>query len=201
MWRIRDIYPGSRIRLFSIPDPNCLHPGSSSKNLSILTPKKAKKWFLSSKKYDPGCSSRILMLTFSHPGSRGQKGTQSRIPDPDPQHWKQENVAGALCAITWWLNIRYFHVWKRRRAEDVALLLAVPLVGGAHRQAVRATHTCYTREYWIICRGKRSPSPPPPPLPSALSRMLLFVLLFPWLLLFTARLCGQHTPVIPESIE
>jgi hypothetical protein len=31
--------------------------------------------------------SRIRMLTFSHPGSRGQKGTQSRIPDPDPQHW------------------------------------------------------------------------------------------------------------------
>ena len=31
--------------------------------------------------------SRILMLTFFHPGSRGQKGTQSRIPDPDPQHW------------------------------------------------------------------------------------------------------------------
>jgi hypothetical protein len=30
--------------------------------------------------------SRILMLTFSHPGSRGQKGTQSLIPDPDPQH-------------------------------------------------------------------------------------------------------------------
>jgi hypothetical protein len=26
-----------------IPDPNCLHPGSSSKNLSILTLKKAKK--------------------------------------------------------------------------------------------------------------------------------------------------------------
>jgi hypothetical protein len=67
--RIRDVYPGSRIRLFTIPDPgselspsripdpNCLHPGSripdpgsSSKNLSILTPKKAKKWFLSYKK-------------------------------------------------------------------------------------------------------------------------------------------------------
>jgi hypothetical protein len=28
VWRIRDVYPGSRIRLFSIPDPNCLHPGS-----------------------------------------------------------------------------------------------------------------------------------------------------------------------------
>ncbi len=41
--RIRDVYPGSdffpsRIRTVSIPDP-----GSSSKNLSILTPKKSKK--------------------------------------------------------------------------------------------------------------------------------------------------------------
>jgi hypothetical protein len=33
---------------------------------------------------NPG--SRILMLTVSHPGSRDQKGTQLRIPDPDPQH-------------------------------------------------------------------------------------------------------------------
>ncbi len=32
--------------------------------------------------------SRIRMLTFSHPGSRGQKGTQSRIPDP--QHCPKE---------------------------------------------------------------------------------------------------------------
>jgi hypothetical protein len=89
MWRIRDVYPGSdffpsRILTVFIPDP-----GSSSKNFSILTPKKAKKWFLSSKKYDPSCSSRIRMLTFSHPGSRGQKDTQSRIPDPDTQHWFQ----------------------------------------------------------------------------------------------------------------
>jgi hypothetical protein len=41
VWRIRDVYPGSRIRTVTIPDPGC----------------------------------------------RGQKGTQSRIPDPDPQHW------------------------------------------------------------------------------------------------------------------
>ncbi len=67
--RIRDVYPGSRIRLFSIPDP-----GSSSKNLSILTPKKAKKWFLSSKKYDPGCSSRIPDPDTDF--------LPSRIPDP-----------------------------------------------------------------------------------------------------------------------
>jgi hypothetical protein len=57
----------SRIRTVSIPGP-----GSASKNSSILTPKNPKKWFLSYKKYDPGCSSRIRMLTF-YP---------SRIPDP-----------------------------------------------------------------------------------------------------------------------
>jgi hypothetical protein len=48
---------------FSIPDP-----GSASQNLNILT----QKWFLSSRKYDPGCSSRIRIMTF-YP---------SRIPDP-----------------------------------------------------------------------------------------------------------------------
>jgi hypothetical protein len=94
--RIRDVYPGSRIRIVSIPDP-----GSSSKNLSILTPKKAKKWFLSSKKYDPGCSSRIPMLTFSHPGSRiqGPKGTQSRIPNPDPQHCRKLYYFSFFCFL------------------------------------------------------------------------------------------------------
>jgi hypothetical protein len=89
--RIRDVYPGSRIRLFSIPDPESElspsripDPGSSSKNLSILTPKKAKKWFLSSKKYDPGCSSRIpdpdadfLLSRIPDPGVK-------RYPIPDP---------------------------------------------------------------------------------------------------------------------
>jgi hypothetical protein len=35
--RIRDYYPGSDF--FSIPDPNCLHPGSAFKNLSVLTQK------------------------------------------------------------------------------------------------------------------------------------------------------------------
>jgi hypothetical protein len=65
---ILDLYffhPGSWIRIFSIPDPRSalFHPGSASKNLSILTPK---KWFLST------CSSRLRILTF-HP---------SRIPDP-----------------------------------------------------------------------------------------------------------------------
>ncbi len=73
--------------LSRIPDPTFFHPGSelspsripvpgsASKNLSILTPK---KWFLSSRKYDPGCSSRIPdldadFLPIPDPGSRGQR--------------------------------------------------------------------------------------------------------------------------------
>jgi hypothetical protein len=45
-----------------IPDPTFFHPGSRIliKEFKYFNPKKAKKWFLSSKKYDPGCSSRIL---------------------------------------------------------------------------------------------------------------------------------------------
>jgi hypothetical protein len=53
LW-IRDVYPESDFFPSWIPDPNCLHPrsriltvsipdpGSASKNLSILTPKKTK---------------------------------------------------------------------------------------------------------------------------------------------------------------
>ncbi len=51
-----------------IPDPIFFHPGSASKVSSIFT----QKLLLSSRKYDPGCSSRIRFST--HPGSL--------IPDP-----------------------------------------------------------------------------------------------------------------------
>jgi hypothetical protein len=81
-------------RLFSIPDPNFFtsripdpnfsipDPGSASKNLSII-----KKLFLSYRKYDPGCSSRIpdpdpYFLPIQDPGSRGQKGTCSTTGKP-----------------------------------------------------------------------------------------------------------------------
>ncbi len=69
---------GSRMRISSLPDP-----GSASKNQSILT----QKLFLSSRKYDLGCSFRIRILIFTHPGSRIQGSKRHRIPDPDPQHW------------------------------------------------------------------------------------------------------------------
>jgi len=60
-----------------IPDPNCLHPESRIliKEFKYFNPQKSKKkWFLSSKKYDPGCSSRI-----SDPDA---DFFPSRIPDP-----------------------------------------------------------------------------------------------------------------------
>jgi hypothetical protein len=42
--RIRDVYPGSLIRLFSIPDPNCFHPGSRIriKEFKYYNPQKIK---------------------------------------------------------------------------------------------------------------------------------------------------------------
>jgi hypothetical protein len=67
-------HPGSRAK--KIPDP-----GSRSipKYSSIFNPKKVFK--LSEIQYLPGCSFRIRILIFTHPGSRiqGQKGTGSWI--------------------------------------------------------------------------------------------------------------------------
>jgi hypothetical protein len=68
--------PVLRIRDPFIPNPTFFHPGSRIRHfLSRIHIKEFKyfnprKWFLSSRKYNPGCSSRIL--TF-YP---------SRIPDP-----------------------------------------------------------------------------------------------------------------------
>jgi hypothetical protein len=60
--------------LSRIPDPTFFHPGSRIliKEFKYFNPKKAKKWFLSSKKYDPDCLSRI------------QGSKRHPIPDPGP---------------------------------------------------------------------------------------------------------------------
>ncbi len=67
---IRDVYPGSRIRIFSIVDPGSefFPPRIPNPHQKYFNPKNC---FLSSRKYDSGCSSRI------------------RIPDPDPQHYSE----------------------------------------------------------------------------------------------------------------
>ncbi len=71
-----------RIRPFSIPDPGSeLSPSRIRiKEFKYFNPKKAKKWFLSSRKYDPGCSSRIPdpdadFLPIPDPGAK-------KAPDP-----------------------------------------------------------------------------------------------------------------------
>ncbi len=70
--RIRDDYPGSEF----FPSRILV------KEFKYFNPK---KWLLSSRKYDPSCSSRIRILTFYPFRIQGSKG--HRIPDPDPQHW------------------------------------------------------------------------------------------------------------------
>jgi hypothetical protein len=55
--------------------------------------------------------SRIRMLTFSHPGPgsriQGSKSTQSRIPDPDPQHcFSGKFVDAAACIYSF---LRFAH--------------------------------------------------------------------------------------------
>ncbi len=73
MLRIRDVFPGSRIRLFSIPDPNYLHPGSliRIKEFKYFNPKN-------------GFQALENIIQVVHPGSRIRMLTfyQSRIPDP-----------------------------------------------------------------------------------------------------------------------
>ncbi len=123
MWRIRDVYPGSdffpcRIRTVPIPDP-----GSSSKNLSILTPKKAKKWFLSSKKYDPGCLSWIRMLTF-YP-SRIQGSKRHPIPDPEPQHYFYRFLSEDGQLIIFCCNFLTFWSLKTKKCLYVTVYLII----------------------------------------------------------------------------
>jgi hypothetical protein len=69
--------------LSRIPDPTFFHPRSRIR-IKEFKYFNLKKWFLSSRKYDPGCLSRIpdpdpYFLPIPDPGSRGQKGTGSRI--------------------------------------------------------------------------------------------------------------------------
>jgi hypothetical protein len=66
---------------FGIPDPTFFHPRSRIciEELKYFNPK---KWFLSSRKYDPGCSIRIPdpdFLPIPDPGVKKGTGTRIRI--------------------------------------------------------------------------------------------------------------------------
>ncbi len=78
-----------------IPDPgsDVFHPGSASKNLSILT---QQKWFLSSRKYDPGCLSRIpdpdpYFLPILDPGVKKAPDPGSRMVNTGT-YWRSERI-------------------------------------------------------------------------------------------------------------
>jgi hypothetical protein len=82
---------GSEFFPSRIPDPNLFHLELGSriclKEFKYLNPKNA--WFLSIQKYDQGFSSWIRILIFlpiPDPGSRGQKGTGSRIRISNTDH-------------------------------------------------------------------------------------------------------------------
>ncbi len=100
-FRKKATIPGSDFFPSRIPDPNFFipDPGSASKNLSILTPKNSVQ---SSRKYEPGCSSRNRILTF-YP-SRIQGSKRHRIPDPE--YWR----------VTWVTNLlhQYWMCQKER---------------------------------------------------------------------------------------
>jgi hypothetical protein len=127
--RIRDVYPGSRILIFTHPGSRiqkqpqkrevkkischtflCSHKFHKIVNyfsfevlkkkmwanfqriIELFTKKVVKKllkiWF-----WDPGSGIRdpgsgIRKKTYSGSRIQGSKSTQSRIPDQDPQHWK-----------------------------------------------------------------------------------------------------------------
>jgi len=104
--------PGSELSPSRIP-----YPGSASKNLSILAPKKPKKWFLSSRKYDPGCSSRIPdpdadFLPIPDPGS----GSATLVSLPNIR-WK---IVGVI-----WMSLIFLHqlcMYRQTQTGSICVL-------------------------------------------------------------------------------
>jgi hypothetical protein len=81
-----------------IPDPTFFHPKSRIRTVSIPDPHQRinpKKWFLSSRKYDPGCSSRIPdpdadSLPIPDPGVK-------KAPDPGSATLKNSPLKISVC--------------------------------------------------------------------------------------------------------
>jgi hypothetical protein len=94
--RNRDVYPGSRILNFlsripdlkKIPDPEA---GSSSKNLSTFNPKNC-FLALGNMIRDVIPDPDLDFLSIKDPGSRGQKGTGSRIRNTDSKGLVQKII-------------------------------------------------------------------------------------------------------------
>ncbi len=111
--RIRDVYPGSE-----------LFPSGSRIRIKEFEYFNPKKWFLSSRKYDPGCSSRIPdpdpdFLPILDPGVK-------KAPDPGsgtlvdlvrirlrrsvPLYYGPGSVSGS-CSLLQWLSSCQLKTW------------------------------------------------------------------------------------------
>ncbi len=133
-----------RIALTSVVDPGCLSrirlffiPESGSEIFPSRIRIKAKKMFLSSKKYDPVCSSRIRILTF-YPSRIPDPGVK-KAPDPDPQHWLLLPCSRTLTG--WTTYGRRCLCWRR----------TAPRWSGR----VPSSSPCGSRTFWS-CAGRAS---------------------------------------------
>jgi hypothetical protein len=126
--RIRDVYPDPRSEFFhSASRIQCLKDSGSRirfriKELGIFN---RKKGFLSFRKYDPGCSSRIVDPDFFPsriPGPEGQKA-------PDPGSAKLPTPTLAIFAIFATLFLTEFRQQLLRRKDPVRVVLAESVKG------------------------------------------------------------------------
>ncbi len=124
-------HPGYLSRIFSIPAPGSKKiPGSASKNLTILTQKMVSKlseiWsgmFVT----DPD----LIFLPIPDPRSRSQKGTGSRIRDPDPQHCLLSALYQCLAGvvITFALSLSFKETkFSREKHCTTYLCYSIPMI-------------------------------------------------------------------------
>jgi len=92
VWRIRDVYPGSEL----------------SPSRILIKEFKSQKWFLSSKKYDPGCSSRIPDPDADFLPSRIQGSKRHPILDPG-----SATLLSILIQIRIWIGIKTMLIHMR----------------------------------------------------------------------------------------
>ncbi len=120
VWRIRDVYPGSRILIFTHPGSRISDPGSKNSNKRDRWQKISCNYFLCSHKFHKidyffcfevlkkkiwakfqrilelftkKIVKKLLKIWSWDPGSGigfFQGSKRHRIPDPDPQHWKKQ---------------------------------------------------------------------------------------------------------------
>ncbi len=138
--------PGSDFFPSRIPDPNCLHPGSRIlKEFKYFNPQKStRKWFLSSKKYDPGCSSRIPDPDADF--------LPSRIPDPGVK--KVPNPGSRIRIRNTVFNHRQQYTLSRRWNWNLAFAGSLLVIS----EVTSPEHVTSLRELWRRDYPRQPPS-------------------------------------------